>query len=95
MIPQGRQCGAAGSGCAGALPAGLEAQLRALRHELHKRPELGFQEYGTAERVAAFMVSLGLEVETGVGGTGVVGLLRGSRNGLTVGIRACLDALPV
>ena len=70
-------------------------ELTALRHDLHRRPELGFQEHATAAAVAGYLKELGLEVDAGVGGTGVVGLLRGNASGPTLALRACLDALPV
>ena len=65
------------------------------RRELHRFPELGFREYRTAEKTAGYMRALGLEVAEGVGGTGVVGLLRGKGEGPTVALRACLDALAI
>lgn len=73
----------------------LKPELTALRKELHRHPELGFQEYWTAEKVAAYLKDLGLEVTTGIAGTGVTALLRGNLPGPTVALRACLDALPV
>ena len=48
-----------------------------MRKDFHRFPELGFKEYWTAEKVAEYMKNLGLEVQTGIRGTGVVGLLRG------------------
>ncbi|HCF71878.1 MAG TPA: amidohydrolase [Syntrophomonas sp.] len=74
--------------------AGIEEELLELRKELHRFPELGFQEYRTAEKVAEYMSALGFAVETGIGGTGVIGLLRGGE-GPVIAIRACLDALAV
>ncbi len=55
----------------------LEGQLRAWRRDFHMHPELGLQEHRTSALAAAHLQSLGMEVQTGVGGTGVVGLLRG------------------
>ncbi len=66
-----------------------------LRHWLHQNPELGYQEVETARRVAERLRELGLEVETGVAKTGVVGVLRGGRPGPVVAVRADMDALPV
>ncbi|MCZ1268943.1 M20/M25/M40 family metallo-hydrolase, partial [Paenibacillus tundrae] len=66
-----------------------------LRRHIHQNPELGHQEFETAKLVAQFLEDAGLEVETGVGGTGVVGLLKGGREGRTIGIRADMDALPI
>ena len=67
----------------------------AWRRDLHAHPELGFAETRTAAMVADHLRSLGLEVRTGVGKTGVVGILRGGRPGRTVALRADMDALPV
>lgn len=67
----------------------------AWRRDLHAHPELGFNETRTAQVVADHLRSLGLEVRTGVGKTGVVGVLRGARPGRTVALRADMDALPV
>ena len=65
------------------------------RRHLHQNPELGFAETRTAAMVAEHLRALGLEVRTGVGRTGVVGVLRGARPGRTVALRADMDALPV
>lgn len=73
--------------------AGIEDELILMRKDFHRFPEVGFKEYRTAEKVAEYMKNLGLEVQTGIGETGVVGLLKGNREGPTLGIRACLDAL--
>lgn len=70
-------------------------QVVAWRRDLHANPELGFAETRTAGVVADHLRSLGLEVRTGVGRTGVVGVLRGARPGRTVALRADMDALPV
>lgn len=70
-------------------------QVVAWRRDLHANPELGFAEIRTAGVVADHLRSLGLEVRTGVGRTGVVGILRGARPGRTVALRADMDALPV
>lgn len=67
----------------------------ACRRDLHRHPELGFQEVRTAGLVAAQLTQLGLEVQTGVGKTGVVGLLEGESDGPTVMVRADMDALPI
>lgn len=71
------------------------AQVVAWRRDLHANPELCFAETRTAGVVADHLRSLGLEVRTGVGRTGVVGILRGARPGRTVALRADMDALPV
>ena len=66
------------------------------RRDIHEHPELSYQEVRTSGVVAQHLRALGLEVQTNVGGThGVVALLRGSRPGPTVALRADMDALPV
>ena len=70
-------------------------EVVAWRRDLHAHPELGFAETRTAGVVADHLRSMGLEVRTGVGRTGVVGILRGGRPGKTVALRADMDALPV
>src|SRR5207237_3796206 len=65
------------------------------RRDIHQNPELGYAEQRTAALVAARLQQLGLEVRTGVGGTGVVGLLRGGQSGKTVLLRADMDALAI
>ncbi|MEH6566746.1 MAG: amidohydrolase [Halopseudomonas sp.] len=65
------------------------------RHDIHQHPELGNQETRTAALVAAHLESLGMEVQTGVGTTGVVALLKGGKPGPVVALRADMDALPV
>ena len=65
------------------------------RRDIHEHPELGNREFRTAKLVADHLESLGLEVQTGVAHTGVVGILRGGRPGPMVGLRADMDALPV
>jgi amidohydrolase len=74
---------------------GLEEELVALRRELHRNPELSFQEFKTATLVAEKLSTLGLEVQSGIGQTGVVAMLDGERPGPTVMIRADIDALPI
>ncbi len=70
-------------------------QVVAWRRDFHQHPELGLQETRTAKVIADHLRSLGLEVQTGVGGTGVVGVLKGGRPGKVVALRADMDALPV
>jgi amidohydrolase len=65
------------------------------RRFIHQHPELAYEETRTAAHVAQRLKDLGLEVRTGVGGTGVVGLLRGAKPGKTVLLRADMDALPI
>jgi amidohydrolase len=66
-----------------------------VRRDLHRHPELAFEEVRTAGIVASTLTELGLEVQTGVGKTGVVGLLEGDQDGPTLLVRADMDALPI
>ncbi|WP_267433173.1 M20 aminoacylase family protein [Sphingomonas sp. GM_Shp_1] len=68
--------------------------LIALRRDLHAHPELGFHEHRTAGIVADALREAGLEVATGIGGTGVVGTLRHGPGNGAIGFRADMDALP-
>src|SRR5215471_17001459 len=65
------------------------------RRDFHRHPELGFQEVRTSGIVAQELTKLGLEVQTGVGKTGVVGVLEGDRPGPTILMRFDMDALPI
>ena len=65
------------------------------RHEIHQNPELSNREFKTAEKVAAHLKSLGMEVQTGIAHTGVVGVLKGKKPGKVLALRADMDALPV
>lgn len=69
--------------------------LLALRRDFHRHPELSHQERRTAEIIAERLHAAKLEVRTGVGGTGVVGVLHGDRPGPTIAWRADIDALPL
>src|SRR5579871_6577032 len=73
---------------------GLLAELEAIYKDIHSHPELSMQEARTAGVAANHLRAVGYEVTTGVGKTGVVGLLRNG-NGPTVMLRADMDALPV
>jgi len=77
------------------LAAAAEARVIAWRRHIHEHPELSNRETQTAAYVAAHLRALGLEVETGVARTGVVGVLRGGKPGPIVALRADMDALPV
>lgn len=71
----------------------MQEELTALRREFHRYPEVSFQEFKTADRIAHYLNRLGIEVQRGIGKTGVVGLLKGDRPGKTVALRADMDAL--
>ncbi len=65
------------------------------RRHLHQFPELSNREFKTSKFVEDYLRKLGLEVKTGIAKTGVVGILRGSQPGPTIGLRADMDGLPV
>jgi amidohydrolase len=69
--------------------------LSAIRQDLHAHPELGLAEFRTANLVAQMLEAWGIEVHCGVGGTGVVGILRNGNGPYAIGLRADLDALPI
>ena len=69
--------------------------LIAIRRDLHEHPELGMQEIRTSGIVADFLKQWGIEVHTGIGNTGVVGVLKGQSEGRMIGLRADMDALPI
>ena len=73
----------------------IEPELIAVRRDLHAHPELAFEEVRTAGVVARELARLGIPHQTGVGRTGVVGLIEGGRPGPVLAIRADLDALPI
>ena len=73
----------------------LEPRIIEIRRTIHQKPELAYHEVATARLVARELKSLGIEVKTRVGGTGVVGVLRTGKNGRVVALRADMDALPV
>lgn len=73
----------------------MRDELVARRRDLHMHPETAFEEFRTAGIVAEELNKLGLEVQTGVGKTGVVAILEGDKEGPTVLVRADMDALPV
>ncbi|MEL6149268.1 MAG: amidohydrolase [Chloroflexota bacterium] len=73
----------------------LRDEMIARRRDLHQHPEIAFEEVRTAGIVAEELNNLGLEVQTGIGKTGVVGIMEGDSDGPTVLIRADMDALPV
>ena len=81
--------------------ADLQPDIQAWRRDIHQHPELGYDEYRTAAFVAEQLRQFGCdEVATGLGGTGVVGLIRGrkpagKRDVKTIGLRADMDALPI
>lgn len=65
------------------------------RRELHRNPELGFEEHNTAKKVADKLQALGIETHTGIGLTGVVGVLKRGKSTRSLGLRADIDAIPI
>ncbi|MDQ3378629.1 MAG: M20 family metallopeptidase [Actinomycetota bacterium] len=74
---------------------GFGEDIVALRREIHKEPELGFDTKKTAEKVLAALDGLPLEIQTGVAENGIVATLKGEGDGPTVALRADMDALPI
>jgi hippurate hydrolase len=78
------------------IPDDIVADMIAWRHDFHRFPELGREERRTSGKVAEILKGLGIEVRTGLAGTGVVGTLHGRGGpGPAIGLRAELDALPI
>lgn len=73
----------------------LRDEMIAWRHDFHAHPELGFEERRTSARVAELLSSFGLEVHSGIGRTGVVGILQKGNGTRSIGLRADMDALPI
>ncbi len=66
-----------------------------IRHDLHRNPELGFEEHRTAQKIASELKSYGMQVHENIGGTGVVGILRKGGGNQAIALRADMDALPI
>ena len=73
----------------------LKDTIIATRRDIHQHPELAFDEHRTSKLVANRLESMGIDVQTGVGKTGVVGTLKGGNDGKTIALRADMDALPM
>lgn len=73
----------------------IEEQVIEWRRFFHQNPELSNREFNTAKKIEAHLRSLGMEVQTGIAKTGVVGILKGENPGKVVALRADIDALPV
>lgn len=72
-----------------------EQEVIEIRRDIHMHPELSFQEIRTSKLVANKLEKLGIEVQKGIGKTGVIGILKGGKPGKTVALRADMDALPL
>jgi amidohydrolase len=77
------------------MASAIEPKMIEWRRDLHRNPELSNREFKTAAKVAEHLKSLGIEVQTGIAKTGVVGLLKGGKPGPVIALRADMDALPV
>jgi len=73
----------------------VESKVIDWRHDIHEHPELSNREFETAAKITKHLKSLGIEVQTEVAKTGVVGILKGDHPGKVVALRADMDALPV
>ena len=73
----------------------LQEEMIRWRRDIHAHPELGFEENRTSALVAEKLRDFGLEVQRGIGKTGVVGVLRAGSAGGSIGLRADMDALPI
>ena len=75
--------------------ADMHEEMIAWRRDIHAHPELGFEEQRTSDMVAEKLASFGCEVHRGIGGTGIVGVLRAGDSSRAIGLRADMDALPI
>lgn len=73
----------------------IESKVIEWRRDFHQNPELSNREFKTADKIAKHLKNLGLEVQTGIAHTGVVGILKGGKPGPVVALRADIDGLPV
>lgn len=75
--------------------ATLQKTMQVWRHDIHRHPELAFEEQRTANKVAELLTGFGLEVHRSIGNTGVVGVLKKGNSERTIGLRADMDALKI
>jgi hippurate hydrolase len=73
----------------------FRAEIQAIRRDLHAHPELAYEEHRTSDKVAQLLDGWGIDVHRGLGGTGVVGVLRNGSGRPSIGLRADMDALPI
>ncbi|ASU38166.1 amidohydrolase [Herbaspirillum sp. meg3] len=74
---------------------GFHSEIQQIRRDLHAHPELRYEEHRTAETIVAKLTEWGIPVLRGLGGTGVVGILKNGESKRAVGLRADMDALPM
>lgn len=73
----------------------LAAEFSKIRRHFHAHPELSNQEFETSKTIAKYLTEWGIEVHTGIGGTGVVGVLKNGDSKKRIALRADMDALPI
>ena len=73
----------------------LAAEFSKIRRHFHAHPELSNQEFETSKTIAKYLTEWGIEVHTGIGGTGVVGVLKNGDGKKRIALRADMDALPI
>lgn len=73
----------------------MKGWLVDVRRDFHKHPELSTKEFNTHDRIIKYLEELGIEYEANVADTGVVGIIRGTKEGKTVALRGDIDALPI
>ncbi len=73
----------------------FRSEIQTIRRDLHAHPELCYEEHRTSDQVARLLADWGIEVHRGLGGTGVVGVLRNGGSRRSIGLRADMDALPI
>ncbi|MFP5405028.1 MAG: amidohydrolase, partial [Gammaproteobacteria bacterium] len=72
-----------------------QAEMQAIRRDIHAYPELGFKEFRTADLIAEKLAEWGIPCDRGLGGTGVVGIVKTGTSTRAIGLRADIDALPI
>lgn len=73
----------------------FHSEITTIRRDIHAHPELRFEEHRTSDLVARSLAQWGIDVQRGLGGTGVVGTIRNGTSGRSIGLRADMDALPI
>jgi len=74
---------------------GMFGQLVEIRRDFHRHPELGLEEFRTADKIETYLSDWGVEIFDRVNKTSVVGMVSGKKKGPVVGVRADIDALPI